>query len=247
MNNIFEKFFENLEPKVESDRCRRLFSASSSEPCDTDLQAVINHVERCKSLLDVVSLKPDDQVDPWAWCVSSNTLKHKNDQFFALKFFNVVSRGSREEKQWVQPLIVEKNNPSGLLGQIFAQKNGDLYWLVQIKSEPGDVHGFNLTTTVQATLENIRAPGHFNKVPLLRYFLETADKDELLFCVPVQEDGGRFFRKVNYLVALEVCYDASLAGDNFVWVKHSNIVSLIKKNVLPISAQLRFMACQTLG
>ena len=163
-----------------------------------------------------------------------------------MEFFNIIADASREESAWIQPLIVEKNQPAGILGQIVAVKDGIVNWLVHIKSEPGDVKGYNVTTTIQATYENLCAPRHSSKVPGLSDFIAAVRENATLFSVPVQEDGGRYFQKVNQLIAVEIEFNQNLERDNLVWVEQQILMHLFTKNDIPISAQLRFMMSQFL-
>jgi hypothetical protein len=232
--------------KFISERLSELRQISTSATSDTLDSNIIEEINKCKGSIEANRLEESCSAAPWLFLPEQNEVRHIEGRYFSVQLFNVHSNALREEKNWIQPLIVENNQPAGVLAQFLSVRSGSLYWLVQLKSEPGDVAGYNLTTTIQATYENIFAPKHIEKMSQLSVFLQAFSDNRVLFSLPIQEDGGRYFRKVNQLIAVEVDYDTELQRNNFLWIKHETIRSLFKSPMVPISAQLRFMMCQFL-
>ena len=236
---------DSLQKNYQSERLQRLQTVAEYSSSVSDEKHAVEKVIAAKGSINVTRIEPSRSIKPRI-SAEHQEIRHQDDRFFTVQFFDVHTDANREETEWIQPLIVEKNQPAGILGQIVACKGNNLYWLLQVKSEPGDIKGFNLTTTIQATLENIRAPNHLNRVPCLPVFLDAIKKETILFSFPVQEDGGRYFRKLNHLVAVEIEFDHSLENKNLIWLEHSSIVQMFKSHEVPLSAQLRFMMCQFL-
>jgi len=161
----------------------------------------------------------------WDWNHGNKTLTNGADNFFDVSLY----KASYENRSWVQPLVNEKR--PGLLALFVSKVEKVEYCLVQSKWEPGNIDSRRvLTTTIQATYENIRVNGVEN-VPFYDFALDQSPIVEVL----IPEDGGRFFRKANRGTVFSYTTNFS-HPENFAWVE---LGSLIKA-----SAKRSYMSCQ---
>jgi hypothetical protein len=184
---------------------------------------------------------------PWSYDNAKNIIYNTKNNYFKIMFYLVSAPRGREEKKWCQPLLVEQNTPAGILAQFYSVKNNEIYWLVQLKSEPGDIYNFNITTTIQSTFQNINAPKHYSKIKFLPLLKKALEKKKILFSTIIQEDGGRYFQKSNHLIGVEINYDTSLLNSNYCWLSSSELMYILRTGSPNISAQLRFAVSQFYG
>ena len=82
----------------------------------------------------------------------------------------------------------------GILGFLTAVFDDTLHFLVQLKKEPGNPNGVQLSPTVQATKSNY-SQVHGGKLPrFLEFFLPGTTKD-IIFDQYQSEQGHRYYKK----------------------------------------------------
>ena len=100
------------------------------------------------------------------WKFNKKKIFHKTNNFFSISAFEFKQK--RLKKTWVQPLIIQRE--VGILGIIKKKiKNLD-YYLLQAKSEPGNINGVQFSPTVQATKSNYLRKHKGKKTPYLNFF-----------------------------------------------------------------------------
>ncbi|MDX2024670.1 MAG: NDP-hexose 2,3-dehydratase family protein [Deltaproteobacteria bacterium] len=165
---------------------------------------------------------PLDQLDMWQFEGDRDVLRHTSGRFFRIEGLRVrTTFGSTPT--WDQPII---NQPEiGILGILTKVFDGVRYFLMQAKMEPGNVNVLQLSPTVQATKSNFSRV-HKGKLPAyLEYFVERG-KAKVLIDQLQTEQGGRFLRKRNRNIVIEV-NDEVPVHDDFKWLTLAELRKLL--------------------
>lgn len=170
-----------------------------------------------------VSQIPFALMKQWYSEVKTQNLVHASGKFFKVEGIR-VSTNFGSVKEWDQPII---NQPEiGILGIITRIFDGERYFLMQAKKEPGNVNVVQLSPSVQATKSNYTGV-HKGKLPMyLEYFLGDT-KARILVDQLLTEQGGRFLRKRNRNMIIEVNEDIP-PHEGFCWLALKEIKELIK-------------------
>ncbi|MGV8135443.1 MAG: NDP-hexose 2,3-dehydratase family protein [Mangrovibacterium sp.] len=179
----------------------------------------------CKPEEFEVTEIPFSELEKWSFINDNEKLVHDSGQFFKIEGIHVKTtfRGGSE---WDQPII---NQPEiGILGYITKVIDGVRYFLMQAKMEPGNINTLQISPTLQATKSNFMRV-HQGKSPnYLEYFLVGA-KRRVLVDQLQSEQGGRFLRKRNRNVVIEVAEDIPVFED-FCWLSLWQLKELLKKD-----------------
>jgi len=166
---------------------------------------------------------PFSQMDQWFFTENAEKLVHKSGKFFRIEGLKIKTNfGDVEE--WEQPII---NQPEiGILGILTKVFDGTRYFLMQAKMEPGNVNILQLSPTVQATKSNFSRV-HKGKIPTyLEYFIDSS-KSKVLIDQLQTEQGGRFLKKRNRNIVIEVSDNIEVLPD-FRWLTLGEIKELLK-------------------
>ncbi len=170
----------------------------------------------------------------------SGSIAHDSGEFFEVIGIRVTQGEDREQTQWCQPIIYQKE--MGILG-IARKRGADGEWryLLQAKAEPGNLHGVLLSPTLQATFSNLRQ-AHKGKKPLFAEHFEQPRSERVVFALWQAEDGGRLHRKSNLNMLIDVDEDDfAQLPDRFRWftmaeikqlILHENVVSIHVRSII---------------
>lgn len=166
---------------------------------------------------------PFDELDQWYFTPNKHSLVHQSGRFFRIEGIR-VNTNFGGYKGWEQPII---NQPEiGILGILTKVIDGVRYFLMQAKMEPGNINILQLSPTVQATKSNFSRV-HKGKLPAyLEYFVDTS-KSKIIIDQLQTEQGGRFLRKRNRNMVIEVSEDVDVL-DDFCWLTLGEIKKLLK-------------------
>jgi len=179
-----------------------------------------NILQSCDFKIDKIPLI---NLDNWYFDNETGNLKHNTGKYFSVEGID-VSVDSANKIFWQQPII---NQPEvGILGLVTTQYDGKRYFLLQAKIEPGNINILQLSPTVQATESNYTGVHKGKRVPYLEYFLGQT-KSEILIDRLLTEQGGRFLRKRNRNIVVEVNPDIELYN-NYCWMTLDQVVELLK-------------------
>lgn len=168
---------------------------------------------------------PFDSLDNWYFEQETKNLRHSSGKFFSIEGINVNTNfGSRQK--WEQPIIIQPE--IGILGIITKKFNGIRYFLMQAKMEPGNINLVQLSPTVQATRSNYTKV-HNGKLPLYLEYFTGSSKAKVLIDQLQTEQGGRFLKKRNRNMIVEV-YDSITVEEDFIWLTLGQIKSALKKD-----------------
>ncbi len=168
---------------------------------------------------------PFNLMDKWGFEKRTKNIVHDSGKFFRVEGLRVQTNFGKTKK-WDQPIIVQPE--IGILGIITKKVSGIRYYLMQLKMEPGNVNIIQLSPTVQATKSNYTQV-HKGKLPCyLEYFLDRGKSNFLVDSLQT-EQGGRFLRKRNRNMIVEVEEDIQIK-DDFCWLTSGQIRKLLTIN-----------------
>ncbi|MEK0376942.1 MAG: NDP-hexose 2,3-dehydratase family protein [Nitrosopumilus sp.] len=163
---------------------------------------------------------PFSEFDQWSF--DKNCLKHSSGKFFKIEGIRVKTNFG-PLKQWDQPIM--NQSEIGILGILTKIFDGIRYYLMQAKMEPGNINTLQLSPTTQATKSNFTQVHKGNLPTYLEYFIDRS-KSKILIDQLQSEQGGRFLRKRNRNMIVEVKDDVEVL-DNFFWLTLSDIKKLL--------------------
>ena len=170
----------------------------------------------------IVNEIPFKKLDMWFFNKNNEELAHKSGKFFKIKGISVETNFGYKKK-WEQPIIDQPE--IGILGILTKVFNGVRYFLMQAKMEPGNVNILQLSPTVQATKSNF-SQVHKGKLPSYLEYFTSENKSKFLHDQLQTEQGGRFFKKRNRNVVIEVSDDIDLLP-GFCWLTLAEIKKLL--------------------
>ena len=118
----------------------------------SDLKQVI--IKAQENINFITNIVPLDSLQEWKFNKKNGNFFHKSNRFFSVQG---MKSNEKEFPILVQPEI-------GILGFLASKVNGVLHFLVQLKIEPGNPNGVQLSPTVQATRSNY-SQVHGGKLP----------------------------------------------------------------------------------
>lgn len=166
---------------------------------------------------------PFKKASQWYFEKSTGNLAHASGKFFKVRGIRVQTNFG-PVKQWDQPIIDQPE--IGILGIITKKIGAVRYSLMQAKMEPGNVNIIQLSPTVQATKSNYTQVHKGKLPPYLEYFLNRK-KSRFLVDLLQSEQGGRFLKKRNRNMIVEVDGDIELF-DDFCWLSSWQIRKLLE-------------------
>ena len=181
---------------------------------------------------------PFSNSQQWFYDDNSGSLKHFTGKFFSIEGIK-VSTSFGPKNTWEQIII---NQPEiGILGIITKIIGGVRHFLMQAKMEPGNINILQLSPTLQATRSNYKQI-HKGKVPTyLEYFIENPDSKVVVDQLQT-EQGGRFLKKRNRNIIIEVSDDIKVEED-YYWLTLWQIKQLMKIDNLVNMDSRSVIAC----
>ncbi len=160
-----------------------------------------------------------------SWSNNGNVISNENKTFFSIVGVSVTA-GDREVTKWNQPLL---NSLDGGVHCFFVSKiSGILHFLVQAKSEPGNLDLIELAPTIQCSLANYSSHTNY---PHYIDLLDQIPSENIHFDTMQSEEGGRFYHDQNRYVIAEV--DSAMVREikpNYKWMTLGQIKELIRFN-----------------
>ena len=175
------------------------------------------------------------------WSIINGEIRHNSKKFFKIEALRTNSSYKREIKNgWDQPIITEPGYKGGILGLLRKEIDGNPYYLINAKFEPGNYRKIQLSPTLQATFSNI-AKAHGGKEPrYLKYFQNPKKNNcEIIFKQWFSEEGGRLRNKRNLGILINLDPNKKIVLDeDFKWISMKQIKFLILENAM-INPHLR--------
>lgn len=151
------------------------------------------------------------------WKINENKISHNSKLFFEIIGLEISCRNKKNKrKNWTQPILKEKNYKGGILGFLKKKIRDKDFFLIQGKFEPGNIYGVQLSPTVQSTFSSIS----FNKgkIRYLDFFLNKKYRKNINLKKWVSEDGGRFYKKKNLVMIVDVSNYNLKINQNYIWI-----------------------------
>jgi len=184
--------------------------------------------ERCRPEEFKVEQVPLGEMEKWALASDGSRISHESGRFFHIEGLHVKTNfGGNLE--WDQPII---NQPEiGFLGFITRVFGGTRYFLIQAKMEPGNINTLQISPSLQATKSNFTQV-HKGKRPTFLEFFNGEKQVKVLTDHLQTEQGGRFYKKRNRNIVIEINEDIELP-DEFCWLTLGELKALLREdNVL---------------
>jgi oxidase EvaA len=181
--------------------------------------------ERCKPdefKVEVVALS---KLDKWKIIGNGERIEHESGRFFQIDGIHVETNFG-DVWAWDQPII---NQPEiGFLGFITKVFDGVRYFLVQAKMEPGNINTLQISPSLQATKSNFTQV-HKGKRPRYLEYFNGEKKVKILVDQLQSEQGGRFFKKRNRNIIVEVDDEVEISED-FKWLTLGELKALLRED-----------------
>jgi oxidase EvaA len=143
-------------------------------------------------------IRPMRPSDSQEWLYGRERIVHRTGRFFSIVGLESSDTGGKTLRR--HPIIDQPE--IGTLAFLFRKGVSQMEVLVQIKGEPGNMRGFQLAPTCQATLSNLDR-AHGGEAPPGASLAETEPGQwRILSDSLLSEHGTRFFRKRNRNVSL---------------------------------------------
>lgn len=199
-----------------------------------NIEPIINWLkERQNSIFFEVKEIPLSKLDEWHYDYEQGSLVHNSGKFFSIKGIEINTNFGYVNR-WMQPII---NQPEiGILGIISKRIDGKRKYLMQAKMEPGNINILQLSPTVQATRSNYTQVHKGKKTNYLEYFTNPTNS-KLLVDRLQYEQGGRFYRKLNRNVLIDIEDNIPVLED-YYWMTSEEIGLLLNiKNIVNMDSR----------
>jgi len=121
-----------------------------------------------------------------------------------------------------------KQEECGILGVLCQRRDGVMHYLLYAKYEPGNLINLQLSPTLQATESNLHQ-AHGGKKPRFAEYFEDGGRGKVLVSVRGVEDGGRFYKKTNRCMIVEIPEDEEIGvPEDYIWLTLPQIKKLLK-------------------
>jgi dTDP-4-dehydro-6-deoxy-alpha-D-glucopyranose 2,3-dehydratase len=192
---------------------------------DPDIAPILSWLEerRASYPVTVEEVGVNDTVG-WQTDPVSGNITHQSGKFFSIVGVKVTGAADREVPSWSQPML--KQEEIGISGVIMQKKNGDMHYLFYAKFEPGNINMLQISPALQVSEGNLSQAHKGPRPRLSEYFDGT--KGVLVAAVDGVEDGGRFYRKVNRSMLVEVPEAEEVpVTEDYLWLTRPQIKKLL--------------------
>jgi oxidase EvaA len=183
-----------------------------------------------------------DRLEDWYTDQESGWIRHRSGKFFSVEGLQ-VGVADAPVPDWCQPII---NQPeTGILGILVKEFGGIPHCLMQLKAEPGNRGGLQLSPTVQATRSNYTGVHGGRAVPYLDRFRH-APANRVVADVRQSEQGSWFLRKRNRNMIVTTDDDIEVQ-DGFVWLSLGQVLRLLHVDDLVNMDTRTVLSCLPVG
>ncbi len=217
---------------------RRLAESAREVPSLAEFEQTVRDTR--EHVVTLTELVPLDRLQGWHYDEGTGFIAHDSGRFFSVEGLQVETQSP--PTAWGQPII---NQPEiGILGFLVREIDGILHLLMQLKAEPGNRNGLQLSPTVQATRSNYTGVHGGLNVPYLEFFQDPAR--HVIADVRQSEQGSRFLRKRNRNMIVETSGPVE-QQDGFVWLTLGQLHRLLATEDLVNMSTRSVLACLPLG
>jgi oxidase EvaA len=189
--------------------------------------------DRSRKSFQVTKVKSSDVSD---WALVDGALQHNSKEFFSV--VGVTSRGEGT------PDRVMLYQPQGAItGLLYARKDGDTYFLVQARAEPGNVDEVQFGPTVQATPGNYMRRHGGSRSPYADAFILFDPRVRIVLDTTQSDLGERYLMKSKRVIVAEYSGDLTVVP-GFVWASASAMRDALKRSTY-VNCDLRSLFALT--
>ena len=191
-----------------------------------DVSDALSWLSAAKSMHSMeVQLCDIRNLESWDFIGSKERLAHASGRFFSIIGISTRKIDRNIETNWNQPIVHQPE--IGLLGLALRFTESGLQFLVQAKSEPGNINSVQISPTIQATESNIDCVHGQESIPFVELFIERSE-NQVIADVLQSEQGGRFFQKRNRnmiidVTGIEIAFDSRL----YMWIDQKTLYNLL--------------------
>lgn len=170
-----------------------------------------------------VKRMPLNELKEWSMD-RDGSFSHEHGRFFRVVGINVESKG-REVTAWSQPIL---DNPgTGVIGLLTKIREGERFFLMNAKAEPGNRGIIQISPTVQFTPGNYIGNDKLQKPFLFEEFYKPGRFPAIHQSLQ-SEEGARFYNEAHIHRILELPVSEELSiPDDFHWISQSDLNLLI--------------------
>lgn len=216
-----------------------LGNESSMIPIDGDLKEIKAWLAAADSINNVTTEKVNlKDCDKWHLEDSRGIIQHETGGFFSIRGIEVIKIQGTSRVTWEQPIIDQPE--VGILGLATRSIQGNIFCLIQAKSEPGNFPRTQIAPTLQATKSNAMRLHKGLEPDFLPLFLG-ASKQQIIFDLLQSEQGARFLRKRNRNMLIMLNDDISYNKKFYRWIsleslnllgKEQNLINMDLRSIL---------------
>ncbi len=184
-------------------------------------QEILSMIEKRNREAGVKIEKIDFDYEGSDWHYEKGEIRNANGTFFRITGLRQTIDGKVIREQ---PIIVQ--NEIGYLGIIAKEFDGTLYFLMQMKIEPGNVNKVQISPTIQATKSNFMQT-HGGKTPAYLEYFVSRRKHEIIVDQIQSEQSSRFLGKRNRNIIILV-EDEVKVLDSHLWMTLGQIKELMQ-------------------
>lgn len=200
-NDLFPKIYESL---------------NAFQTRKSSLKMIIELIEKKNKQTSFdLNQVPIEKLDNWEIHNSSKNLSHRSGKFF--KIMGIKDKNSS------YPIIYQPE--IGILGILSTEINGILHFLMQLKIEPGNINGVQISPTFQATKSNY-SQAHGGNIPLFYNYFNNFYSG-VMYSQHFSEQGKRYFQKKNNNTIIYT-KDTDIDNDNYIWMTLGQLNKLSK-------------------
>lgn len=180
-----------------------------------------------------------DECVPWVYDEATGQICNGTYSFFSIAGLRKIGYNMEGETRTIaeQPIIVQAE--IGYLGIICREFDGVMHFLMQAKTEPGNVNKVQISPTLQATRSNFMLAHGGNPPAYLEYFTNTAAHNVVMDQIQ-SEQSSRFLgkRNRNLIVIADHSIDAPethrwmTLGQIKQFMRQDNMVNMDARTVL---------------
>lgn len=161
----------------------------------------------------IVKRVPFDLCEKWSFI--TGRLQHETRRYFSIIGY-YCDEGPSHLKGLSLPMIDQPE--IGILGFVVRRGSSGWDWLLQAKTEPGNVGGTQIGPTVQATFSNYTRVHGGEATKMIDLFIENRSTVQRISDVEQSEQGDRFIGKFNRNMLIEVDQNyACSENDTLKW------------------------------
>lgn len=174
-----------------------------------------------RRVASALTVRPISFAECGEWVVGDE-IRHRTGRYFQVVG---VSAEDGPLAGWQQPML--RQTEVGMLGFLVRPADGETEWLVQAKTEPGNVGGTQLAPSVQATQSNYMRVHGGAATRHLGWFVAPPAQASVAADLLASEQGTRFLHKANRNMVVATAAGVGALEPAWRWLAASTVRALL--------------------